>query len=308
MSSPNQAMSPAAFQGALKDWLPLIDSMVPHPSDPQFDMIVMTEVLPLLNEVAGSVGWQVPMDELALPQIVSAINKHRNAHGEAIEIQTLRDENEKLKAEIEKWSNEPTVVQSLETLHTARGTQIQEAESMDLDKSGTVDIWERGDAPDERDVKDIEDIRTKTAEEKSREAKARSADLRTAEREDLAKRNKRKSTLRDEIRELELGDADWDGINDLEEAKETATSDPDKAYYFTDEMQEHLDKLLKQRAEKENELKYLDPPSHSDLLKHLEGTKWKGDSKTFADAVDDGDSEAVAIHERWSNYEEPKSQ
>jgi hypothetical protein len=308
MLPPNLAKSPADFQGALKDWLPLIDNMVPHPSDDNYGMIVRDEVLPLLNEVAGSVGWLEPMDELALPQIVSAIYKHRNVHGEAIEIQTLRDENDKLRAEIEQGAKDPAVVQALERQHTARGTQITEAESMDLDKSGTVDIWERGDAPDERDVKSIEDVRTKTAEQKSREAKERGADLRTAEREDLAKRNKRKSTLRDEIRELELGDAEWDGINDLEEAKETATSDPDKAYYFNDEMQEQLDKLLEQRDELEHELKIADPPSHSDLLKHLEGTKWKGDLKTFADAVDDEDSEAVAIHTRWSNYEEPESQ
>ena len=265
MLPPNLAMNPAALQGALKDWLPLIDNMVPHPSDDNYATILIKEVLPLLNEVAGSVGWQVPMDELALPDITNAIYKHRKVHGEAIEIQTLRDENEKLKAEIEieksatmpSWltsrgvtnpdAKDPAVIQSLESQHAARGTQITEAESMDLDKSGTVDIWERGDAPDERDVKDIEDRREHVERRKQHLQKAHQREQLAQQIADMASMTGQDSIsdINDRIYEIQAGASAADiGLAELLD-KENPTASESK---MIKDWQSELKLLEEQKA------------------------------------------------------------
>jgi hypothetical protein len=291
---------------------------IPHPSAPDFESR-KAEILQQIQRIEGMLGWQERSNGDDMNQIMAAVNNHYSVHGEAIHIQTLQDENDKLRKQIEELEKlpvdegggaQPAMRAELESQQEA----ITEFSAMDIDKSGTIEDWEqKWDQP-------AHEKRVATAEGQRAGAKAqRSGAARAAKAEAVAESNKEKAKIRDAVDALMYGDTDSEGLEDLRREKvlwdkkhgvdeDNDEKTPDVVEPpFPADRQKKLDEMEGELAGWIEQRKRLGDPTYEDLMAHLAGTKWEGSADSFADAVEAKDADAVAINDRWMNYEQPQT-
>jgi hypothetical protein len=137
-------MPPAQRKNALASWLalPQVERLIPHPSNSDFPM-AMEEVMTALDVVAKELGWGQGVSIEDYSVVEAAVFKFRNVHGEAIELNQMTRENEKLQKQIEKL--ESLNIKAFEPAETVKrmSSQAQQADiasaSEDLDKIRSMD-------------------------------------------------------------------------------------------------------------------------------------------------------------------------
>tara|TARA_R110000824_G_C15228706_1_gene678278 strand:- start:5698 stop:7395 length:1698 start_codon:yes stop_codon:yes gene_type:complete len=169
-ASPSEAMNPRQFKDALRAWLPMVERMIPHPSNPNIDA-AMEDLFGALNGIARDIGWQKGITERDLGAVQQAVSDYLGVHGEAVEIQNLTRENEKLQKEIEDMrplQNTPDLspeyfeqaqqqVTTTQEEITQRKTSLGDVRGKDTNRDGVVSAEEE--ASFERDKSTLESSR-----------------------------------------------------------------------------------------------------------------------------------------------------
>jgi hypothetical protein len=273
---------------------------IPHPSAPDFESR-RAEILQQIQRIEGMLGWQERSNGDDMNQIMAAVNNHYSVHGEAIHIQTLQDENAKLQKQIEELEQIPVdegggVPPVMRAEYESQQVDIAEFSAMDIDKSGTIKDWEQ------KFDQEAHEERVTTATEQRAGAQAqRSGAARAAKAEESEKKNKQLARIRKDMNLLMDGTSTSEGLEELRSRKQREKVD------FSGDDQRKLDQMESDYADLFEERKRLDEPSYEDLMAHLAGTKWEGSAETFADAVEEKDADALAINDRWMNYEQPQT-
>ena len=148
----------------------MVERMIPHPSNPNIDA-AMEDLFGALNGIARDIGWQKGITERDLGAVQQAVSDYLGVHGEAVEIQNLTRENEKLQKEIEDMrplQNTPDLspeyfeqaqqqVTTTQEEITQRKTSLGDVRGKDTNRDGVVSAEEE--ASFERDKSTLESSR-----------------------------------------------------------------------------------------------------------------------------------------------------
>ena len=205
-STPLVALGPVGAKAAYGAWLKALEAgtgtgdayAIPHPSTRSFNER-LPEIMEGLNSIARRVGWQQPITEADLPQILAAVDSHYNVEGATMRIQQLEKEIADYEKKEEKYER---AMESYNAIPSGPGFNIQQYARKPEDPVNRVS--ERSDRPVteadrqfDRDVAGIEKGRGSARREKA-------TTLRESTAANFAAYNKRASEITEELDELAI--------------------------------------------------------------------------------------------------------
>jgi len=301
-ASPSEAMNPRQFKDALRAWLPMVERMIPHPSNPNYDA-AMEDLFGALNGIARDIGWQKGITERDLGAVEQAVNDYLGVHGEAVEIQNLTKENEALQKVIDEMKAKQVNVAPAQQMAESqradisqRQTSLDTIRAKDTNRDGVVSAEEE--AKFEQDVSTLESGRDVYQGTASAKFAAEQKTKREEDAKSASTANKRMVGVQSDMTELMDGTDDESGIEELREMKEK--------YGLTKAMEKVFDRKERLYAKLQKEWRsemWTQTEQDEYVVKwyvHLGITK-----EEFKELYEKGDKRIKEASLKIENYEDP---